>query len=62
MTEESVKQIQTLSSTEQVNSGAAKPASAEKISPVAIAKAAAADTLTPPPVKKASSDIEEDKN
>ena len=62
MTEEDVKQVQTLGSAERISSGALKPVSSEKISPAAVAKAAAADTLTPPPIKKASSDIEEEKS
>mgnify|MGYP002521676236 FL=1 len=61
MTEESVKQVQTLSSAERISSGALKPAETTKISPEKEAAAALSSVLAPPPIKK-SADIEEDKS
>lgn len=61
MTEESVKQVQTLSSAERISSGALKPAETTKIPPKKEAAATLSSVLAPPPIKK-SSDIEEDKS
>lgn len=61
MTEESVKQVQTLSSAERISSGALKPTETTKISPKKEAAATLSSVLAPPPIKK-SSDIEEDKS
>ena len=61
MTEESVKQVQTLSSAERISSGALKPAETTKISPKKETAATLSSVLAPPPIKK-SSDIEEDKS
>lgn len=61
MTEESVKQVQTLSSAERISSGALKPAETTKISPKKETASTLSSVLAPPPIKK-SSDIEEDKS
>lgn len=52
MTEESVKQVQTLSSAERISSGALKPAETTKISPKKETAATLSSVLAPPPIKK----------